>query len=118
MATWRGSARRLRASVDVVMHGTAGLTGELERRSADLEGQVGHLRGQVETLQTMTAWLDEIKDEVASLAGPGGRLVATGSPWWSLLPFTTHRIRLAPDVFTADTGVEPEHDLRVTAVLD
>jgi 2-polyprenyl-3-methyl-5-hydroxy-6-metoxy-1,4-benzoquinol methylase len=118
MPTWRGSARRLRASVDVVMHGTGGLTGELERRSAALDGQVVQLSGQVDTLQTITAWLDEVKREVAGLAGPAGRLVAAGSPWWSLLPFTTHRIQLAADVFTADTGVRPDIDVRTRIVLD
>ncbi len=118
MATLRGSGRRLRAAVDVVMHGTGGLTGELERRTADLDGQVTQLRGQVETLQTLTVWLDALKMEVASLAGPGGRLVTTGSPWWSLFPFTTHRIQILPGLFTAETGVEPDNDLRTNVVLD
>jgi SAM-dependent methyltransferase len=62
--------------------------------------------------------LDDVKHELASLAGPAGRLVSEGSPWWTLLPFTTHRIKLADDVYTADTGVEPDIDLRVSAVLD
>jgi 2-polyprenyl-3-methyl-5-hydroxy-6-metoxy-1,4-benzoquinol methylase len=100
------------------MHGTVGLTGELERRSAALDHEVTHLRGQVDALQTMTTWLDELKQEVAGLAGPAGRLVARGSPWWSLFPFTTHRIQLLPDVFTAETGVESDHDLRTRVVLD
>jgi SAM-dependent methyltransferase len=117
MATLKGSARRLRAAVDVVMHGTGGLTGELERRSADLNGQVAQLRRQVEALQAITTGLDGIRLEVAGLAGPSGRLVAAGSPWWSLLPFPAHRIQLAPGVFTADTGVEPHHDLRTKIVL-
>lgn len=97
----------MRAAVDVVMHGTGGLTGELQRRTADLDGQVAQLRGQVETLQTVAAGLEALKSEVASLAGPSGRLVTTGSPWWSLLPFTTHRIQMLPGLFTAETGVEP-----------
>ncbi len=108
----------MRAAVDVMMHGTGGLTGELERRAAGLDGQVAQLRAQVETLQTLTVWLDALKLEVAGLAGPGGRLVTTGSPWWSLLPFTTHRIQILPDLFTADTGVEPGKDLRTKVVLD
>lgn len=118
MATLRGSGRRLRAAIDVVMHGTGGLTGELQRRTTDLDGQVADLRGQVETLRTVAAGLDALKSEVASLAGPSGRLVTTGSPWWSLVPFTTHRIQILPDVFTAETGVEPDNDLRTALVLD
>jgi SAM-dependent methyltransferase len=117
MATLRGSGRRLRAAVDVMMHGTGGLTGELERRTAGLDAQVAQLRGQVETLQTLTVWLDALKLEVAGLAGPGGRLVATGSPWWSLLPFTTHRIEILPGLFTAETGVEPDKDLRTEVIV-
>ena len=118
MATLKGSARRLRAATDVVMHGTGGLTGELERRSADLDGQVTQLRGQVEALQAISAGLDGIRLEVAGLAGPAGRVVAAGSPWWSLLPFPAHRIQLAPGIFTADMGVEPHHDLRSKVVVD
>ena len=118
MATLKGSARRLRAAVDVVMHGTGGLTGELERRTADLDAQVGHLRGHVDALQTIADGLDVIKLEVAGLAGPTGKLVTVGSPWWSLLPFPAHRIKLAPGVFTAETGVEPDNDLRTKIVID
>jgi SAM-dependent methyltransferase len=118
MATFRGSGRRLRAAADVVLHGTVGLTGELERRTVELDGQVAHLRGEVATLQTLTASLDDLKSEVAALAGPAGRLVATGSPWWSLLPFTTHRIEIVPGLFTAETGVEAGNDLRTRLVLD
>jgi SAM-dependent methyltransferase len=99
------------------MHGTVGLTGEFERRAAALDAQVHQLRGQVDALQTVTAGLDAIRLEVAGLAGPTGRLVATGSPWWSLLPFTAHRIQLAPRIYTADTGVEPDVDLRTKVIL-
>ncbi|MGB0115007.1 MAG: DUF1698 domain-containing protein [Ilumatobacteraceae bacterium] len=37
--------------------------------------------------------------------------------WWDLLPFTTHRIELAPDRFTADAGVDAVRDIRTDVVV-
>jgi 2-polyprenyl-3-methyl-5-hydroxy-6-metoxy-1,4-benzoquinol methylase len=38
--------------------------------------------------------------------------------WWDLLPFTTHRITLAPGVETTATGVDALKDVRTDLVLD
>jgi 2-polyprenyl-3-methyl-5-hydroxy-6-metoxy-1,4-benzoquinol methylase len=40
------------------------------------------------------------------------------SGWWDLLPFTTHRITLAPGIETARVGVDALHDVRTELVLD
>jgi 2-polyprenyl-3-methyl-5-hydroxy-6-metoxy-1,4-benzoquinol methylase len=40
------------------------------------------------------------------------------SAWHDLLPFTTHRIRLAADRYTAERGVDPEHDARTALVVE
>ena len=38
--------------------------------------------------------------------------------WWSLLPFTAHRITLAPGVETTVAGVRPVDDIRTQLVVD
>jgi SAM-dependent methyltransferase len=38
--------------------------------------------------------------------------------WWDLLPFTTHRIELAPGIETAPMGVDALDDARLDALLD
>ena len=40
------------------------------------------------------------------------------SPWHDLLPFTTHRIRLAGNLFTAEQDMEPDRDLRTSLVVE
>jgi 2-polyprenyl-3-methyl-5-hydroxy-6-metoxy-1,4-benzoquinol methylase len=40
------------------------------------------------------------------------------SGWWDLLPFSTHRIELAPGVHTAPDGVVAVDDVRVEVVVD
>jgi 2-polyprenyl-3-methyl-5-hydroxy-6-metoxy-1,4-benzoquinol methylase len=39
------------------------------------------------------------------------------SEWHELLPFTTHRIRLGGNRYTAEHGVDPEHDARTDLVV-
>jgi SAM-dependent methyltransferase len=49
----------------------------------------------------------------------GGGPPRAGSPgWWDLVPFTTHRIMLAPGIYTAPTGVEAADDVRVDVVVN
>src|SRR5688572_17531446 len=39
--------------------------------------------------------------------------------WWDLLPFTNHRIRLAPGLYTLDgEGVDPERDVRTSILCE
>jgi SAM-dependent methyltransferase len=40
------------------------------------------------------------------------------SGWWDLLPFTTHRITLAPGIETAPVGVDALQDVRTDLVID
>ena len=56
-----------------------------------------------------------------------GRIPATASPmpaqprprgWWDLLPFTAHRIEIAPGIETTVAGVPPVDDIRTQLVVD
>lgn len=47
---------------------------------------------------------------------PGRGVKAAG--WWDLLPFTTHRIELAPGVETAPSGVDALDDVRLDLVVE
>lgn len=38
--------------------------------------------------------------------------------WWDLLPFTTHRIEVAPGIWTADSGLVALDDTRLELVLE
>jgi SAM-dependent methyltransferase len=50
---------------------------------------------------------------------PGWRLdVPDQHGWWDLLPFTTHRIPLAPGLESAVVGVEPFDDVRTDLVVE
>ena len=118
MATIGGLGRRARTAVDVLMHGSHGLTQPLETQVVALDAHVGDLQAENRLLRDVHARLDGIADEIAGLVGPSGKLIATGSPWWTLLPFTTHRVRLGEHSFTADHGVEPERDLRTRLLED
>jgi 2-polyprenyl-3-methyl-5-hydroxy-6-metoxy-1,4-benzoquinol methylase len=53
-----------------------------------------------------------------ALRGVAPEVPATAGGWWSLLPFTTHRIELAPGVPTMDGGVDALGDIRTHLVLD
>ncbi len=54
----------------------------------------------------------------ASVAGPAATATTTPPGWWDLLPFTTHRIELAPGVWSADAGVVALDDVRLDLVLE
>ena len=41
-----------------------------------------------------------------------------GDGWWDLLPFTTHRIPLAPGIETANVGVNALEDVRTELVIE
>ncbi len=41
-----------------------------------------------------------------------------GQGWWSLLPFSTHKVQIGEGLWTADEGVMAEQDIRVATVLD
>ena len=44
--------------------------------------------------------------------------LSTATGWWDLLPFPSHRVQIAEDLWTADTGVIAADDLRTKLVLD
>jgi tRNA G46 methylase TrmB len=44
--------------------------------------------------------------------------LSTATGWWDLLPFPTHRVQIAEDPWTANTGVIAADDLRNRLVLD
>lgn len=55
--------------------------------------------------------------EVAASGPPdGARSRPTG--WWDLLPYTTHRIEVAPGRFTAPEGVDATFDVRTDLVVE
>ena len=41
-----------------------------------------------------------------------------GQDWWDLFPFTSHRIRIADDLWTCDRGVVASEDVRTKLVVD
>ena len=52
--------------------------------------------------------------EPAPLPSP---VISPDGPWWTLFPFSAHRIELAPGLFTADDGTDAASDLRTEVVV-
>jgi SAM-dependent methyltransferase len=51
-------------------------------------------------------------------AAPPELPVGPDTPWWNLVPFTTHRIHLAGTMYTAEAGVDPAVDVRTHTVVE
>lgn len=66
------------------------------------------------------AAIDALRGRVpVTEASPPASPAASRPPgWWDLLPFTTHRIALAPGIDTAADGVDVVDDVRVDLVVE
>jgi SAM-dependent methyltransferase len=95
--------------------------GGLRGRGAPLAGKTARVTRRTisETAQGVArrgrAALDALLGRPPATAAAG-----EGRPagWWDLLPFSTHRIELAPGIETAPVGVDALDDVRLDLVLD
>lgn len=55
---------------------------------------------------------------VAALRGKRAPFGERGEGWWDLLPFTTHRIEVAPGIYTCTVGVDAVNDMRTHLVVE
>lgn len=55
---------------------------------------------------------------IAAVRGKGAAFGERGDGWWDLLPFTTHRIEVAPGIHTCNVGVDAVNDLRTHLVAE